>query len=112
MNLYAGLGGVARNACVTLCTDVGILGICEQERITRVRAAGFNATGLPDEVLDELLRRAGKQRHDVTTYTLAEPVTAVPSTAVLRLDHHFAHACAAFLPSSFDSATVVVCDHR
>jgi carbamoyltransferase len=112
MSLYVGLGGAERHGCVTLCTDQQILGICEQERITRVRAAGFNATGLPDEVLDELLRRAGKRRDDVTTYTLAEPVTAVPATAVLRLDHHFAHACAAFLPSPFDSATVVVCDHQ
>ena len=29
----------------------------------------------------------------------------------VRLEHHFAHACAAFLPSPYDSATIVVCDH-
>src|SRR5258705_230887 len=89
MSLHVGLGGAERHGCVTLCTDKQILGICEQERITRVRAAGFNATGLPDEVLDELLRRAGKQRHDVTTYTLVEPETADnPFTELFQLDQN------------------------
>jgi hypothetical protein len=55
MNSWIGLGGAARNGCVALRVDDGILGVCEQERITRVRAAGFNASGLPDEALDELL---------------------------------------------------------
>jgi carbamoyltransferase len=35
--------------------------------------------------------------------------TAVP---IERMDHHFAHACAAFLPSQFDAAAIVVCDEE
>ena len=112
MNLWAGLGGAARNACVTLCTDDRILGICEQERITRVRAAGFNPTGLPDEALDELLRRSGRRRSDVTGYAVAETIPAPPPMELTCLDHHFTHACSAFLPSPFDCATIVVCDHE
>jgi carbamoyltransferase len=112
MNLYAGLGGVARNACVTLCTDDGILGICEQERVTRVRAAGFNRTGLPDEALDELLRRSGRQRRDVSLYAVAEALSPAAALEPARLDHHFAHACSAFLPSPFERATIVICDHE
>ena len=68
MPLIVGLSGATRNASATLCTPDRVLGICSQERITRVRGAGFNPTGLPDEALDEILRCAGRGRHDVTTY--------------------------------------------
>jgi carbamoyltransferase len=112
MRVSVGLGGATRNACVTLCAEDEILGICEQERITRVRGAGFNPTGLPDEALDELLRRSGRQRGDVTAYALAETVPAPPEIDPVRLDCHFAHACSTFLPSPYDSATIVVCDRE
>src|SRR5436190_543442 len=108
MSLWVGLGGRTRSACVALCTQDEILGICEQERITRVRAAGFNPTGLPDEALDELLCRSGRHRREVTAYAVTEADAGhlQPGLEVVRLDHHFAHACSAFLPSSFDSATI------
>jgi carbamoyltransferase len=115
MSLTAGLGGADRNACVSLCTDAAVLGVCEQERITRVRSDGFNSTGLPDQALDELLTRAGRRRDEVSVYALAEhapvpPAINPPEINIVRLDHHFAHACSAFLPSSFESSTIVVCD--
>ena len=111
--LWVGLGGAARNGCAALCTSDRVLGVCEQERVTRVRAAGFNLNGLPDEALDELLRRCGRTRDEVAQYALGEPAAALDSDPrVLRLDHHFAHACAAFLTSPFETATIVVCDHQ
>lgn len=111
-NVVAGLSGSSSNACVTLCTPDRILGICGQERVTRVRNAGFNPTGLPDEALDVLLRRSGRQRSDITAYAFAESGIAPSGVVAVPLDHHFAHACAAFLPSPFDAATIVVCDHE
>lgn len=111
LNICAGFGGSVRNACVTLIEGDKILGICEQERITRIRGAGVNPTGLPDEALDELLRRAGRCRADVSAYVRAEE-SAQPGAASGALDHHFAHACAAFLPSPFESAAILVCDHE
>jgi carbamoyltransferase len=112
MSVSVGLGGVSHHACAALSTANGIVGVCEQERITRVRAAGFNRTGLPDEVLDELLRRSGRSRSDVGAYAVAEAVPAAAGTEFVHLDHHFAHASSAFLPSPFESATVVVCDRE
>jgi carbamoyltransferase len=112
MALVAGFSGPTRNGCVALCHQDRMLGICEQERITRVRAAGFNATGLPDEALDELLHRSGRRRPDIWTYAFAEsadPPTGITST---RLGHHLAHASAAFFPSPFRSAAIIVCDHE
>jgi carbamoyltransferase len=110
--LLAGISGSSRNACATLGTVDGILGICPQERATRVRSAGCNATGLPDEALDELLGRAGRRRNDITCYAIAEPSCAPLSAVSSRVGHHFAHACAAFLPSPFETSTIVVCDHE
>ena len=112
MNSWIGLGGAARNGCVALRVDDGILGVCEQERITRVRAAGFNASGLPDEALDELLGRAGRHRDELVACALAERVAETLGAPYIHLEHHFAHACSAFLPSPFDHAAIVVCDHE
>ena len=111
MNLTVGLAGAARHACVALYSDGQMLGICEQERITRVKGAGVNPSGLPDEALDELLRRSQLQRSDVTMYALTEAVPAAGAFEQTHLEHHFAHACSAFLPSPFQAATIVVCDH-
>jgi len=103
---------MTRNACVSLCTEAGILGVCEQERITRVAAAGVNPAGLPDEALDELLRVVGRERKDLDGFAVAETFMAEGTKELAHLEHHFAHACASFLPSQFDSALVVVCDHE
>jgi carbamoyltransferase len=111
-SVVAGFGGVHRNACAAVCTADRILGICEQERITRVAAAGFNETGLPDEALDTILVRAGRRRADITTFALAEASPAIDGNEPVRLDHHFGHACAAFLPSRVGRAVIVVCDHE
>jgi carbamoyltransferase len=111
--MTAGLGGAARHACVALADRGRILGVCGQERVTRVRGAGFNATGLPDEALDALLERLGRSRRDVQRYIVAEARNdAAGADGFERLDHHFAHACAAYLTSPFSSAAVVVCDHE
>jgi carbamoyltransferase len=88
------------------------MGACVQERITRVRAAGFNASGLPDEALDEMLRRTKHRREDISTYVLTDSFTLPSDLATVRLDHHHAHACSAFLPSGFESAVILVCDHE
>lgn len=110
-DLVVGVSGAAHNACVTVCAPDRVVGICEQERVTRVRAAGFNSSGLPDEALDEILRRAGKDRRDVRTWVVSDMLKP-PSETVAALDDHFAHACAAFLPSPFESAAILVCDHH
>src|SRR5262245_2573274 len=112
MSLVVGLGGAANNACTALCADGRMVAISEQERITRVRAAGFNQTGLPDEVLDTLLLRAGRRRDEVTSYAVADAAPTPDGLPFTKLEHHFAHACSAFLPSPFESATIVICDHE
>jgi carbamoyltransferase len=112
--LTAGLGGATSHACVALIEEQQVIGVCEQERITRVKGAGFNSSGLPDEAIDTLLDRLGRRRDAIERFAVAElgHEAAHASLAVEALDHHFAHACASYLTSPFSSATIVVCDHE
>ena len=112
MELTAGLGGAVRHGCVALVHQGEVLGACEQERVTRVKGAGFNSTGLPDEALDTLLERLGQDRHEVTTYAIAERRIPIKTDRLAPLDHHLAHACASYLSSPFSSAAIVICDHE
>lgn len=110
--LTAGLGGSSRHGCVALSDGERLVGVCEQERVTRVRGAGFNSTGLPDEAFDTLLERRGQTRADVIRYVTAEAPREPVMVASERIDHHLAHASAAYLTSPFESSVVVVCDHE
>lgn len=116
MSLTAGIGGHARYGSVALVDTTRLLGICSQERVTRVRGAGCNASGLPDEALDELLARHQRSRADVSRFVQAGQVDqrqvdqrghARTAQAIAR---HEAHAATAFLTSPFTRAAVVVCD--
>lgn len=108
--LTAGLGGATRHACVALSSGDRLLGVCEQERVTRVRGAGFNHTGLPDEALDMLLARVGRSRDDIGRYVVADDSSDTARHDRLeRVNQHYAHACASYLSSPFASAAVVVC---
>ena len=110
MALTAGLGGAVRHGCVALVDQQRVLGACEQERVTRVKGAGFNRTGLPDEALDTLLERLGQDRGGVTRYAIAEGRKSLGHDRFARLDHDLAHACTSYLLSPFSSAAIVVCD--
>lgn len=110
MTLTVGLGGVRRHGCVALANARGLISVCEQERVTRVRGAGFNRQGLPDQALDLLLSRARGSRASISRFAIAEDGGGTGDVATARLDHHFGHACAAYLTSPFSSAAIVVCD--
>ena len=109
--ITAGLGGVERHGSVALAEGARLMGVCQQERVTRVRDAGFNPSGLPDEALDALLRCHGRSRDEVGRYVVAgSECQTGGGDRFERVDHHLAHACTAYLSSPFRSATIVVCD--
>jgi carbamoyltransferase len=107
MALVAGLAGAHRHGCVALGDASGLRAVCQQERVTRVRNAGFNSTGLPDEALDLLLRRLDRTRSDVGRYVVAD---AGQNAASDGLERHFAHAATTYFSSPFTSAAIVICD--
>lgn len=112
MSLNVGLGGVRHHACAAVSDARRILGVCEQERLTRIRGAGCNPTGLPDEALDAILTHAGSARSDVQMCAVAEDAGAAGPWPAVRFDHLEAHACTAYLTSPFDRAAVLICDHQ
>jgi carbamoyltransferase len=107
MSLVAGLAGVTRHGCVALADASGLRGVCQQERVTRVRNAGFNETGLPDEALDLMLRRLDRTRSNVGRFVVAG--AAPDGTAYEHIERQFAHAATAYLSSPFTGATIVIC---
>lgn len=110
--MIAGIGGGSRNGAAALVDAGHLVGVCAQERVSRLRGAGVNATGLPDEALDLLLQRLGRTRAAIARYAVAAGNGPAPAVAADRVDHHLAHAATAYLTSPFASAAIVVCDHE
>src|SRR3990172_861079 len=107
MTLSAGFGGLPRHGCAAISDGGRLVAVCEQERVTRVRGAACNPSGLPDEALDTLLERLGRSRQDVGRYTLAGSRLECGTNGQFeRLDDHFAHACGSYLTSPFSSAPI------
>jgi carbamoyltransferase len=108
----AGMAGGTRAGVAALVESGQLQGVCPQERATRTRSAGLNASGLPDEALDLLLQRRGLSRTSVDRYVAVEGDGPVPPGFAHRVDHHRAHATTAYLTSPFGSAVILVCDHE
>ena len=114
--LTVGLTSATYGATAAVGAGDRLLGVCAQERVTRVRG-GNSGAGWPDAAIDLLLQRLARTRDDVSRYVTIEGGPYAPpghtnrTAAVETIDHHFAHACTAYLTSPFDGAAIVVCDH-
>jgi carbamoyltransferase len=110
--MIAGVSGTIRNATVALADAKRLVGVCSQERATRLRGAGVNASGIPDEAMDLLLGKLGKSRGEITRTVMADGDATDSSPRFEHLEHHFAHASTAYMTSPFSAAASVVCDHE
>jgi carbamoyltransferase len=109
--LTVGLSGVLSDAAAAATGPSGVIGVCPQERVTRTRGAGFNASGLPDEAIDAVMRSGASPSLPIDRYVLAGPaLTAAVPVPVESISQHLAHAATAYLSSPFTDATIVVCD--
>ncbi len=111
--LTVGLTSAKYGATAAVGAGDRLLGVCAQERVTRVRG-GNSGAGWPDAAIDLLLQRLARTRDEVSRYVTIEGGPCAPpgrTVAVETIDHHFAHACTAYLTSPFDGAAIVVCDH-
>ena len=109
--LTVGLGGVTQHGCVALSEAGHVVGICRQERISRIRNEGFTPSGLPDGALDALLHQKHLGRQAIRRIVVAEemPPSWSPVT-IEQIDHQEGHAATAYLSSPFSDATIVICD--
>ncbi len=101
--IWIGSSGGRRHGMAALADGGELVAACPQERVTRVRSAGVNASGLPDEAIDVLLAQRGKTRADVEHFV-------PPVDATTPLDRHRASACTSYLTSGLASSAIVVCD--
>jgi carbamoyltransferase len=114
MSNILGIAGASRNAALALCSAGRIVGVCEQERVSRTRRAALPPGRLPREALDTILNLGACAEGDISTYAVAEAAIQLPPEHhVEHLDHHHAHAAAAFYSSAFTDAEILICDrHR
>lgn len=111
MSAVAGISGFRRNAAAAVARDGVLTAVCEQGRLTRVRDVGIESGGFPEQALHVALEVSGTRREDLEGVVTAEDgveLSGCPGRR--RIDHHLAHAAAAFLTSTVDEALVFVCD--
>jgi carbamoyltransferase len=112
-DVVLGIAGASRNAALAVCVDGRVVGVCEQERVTRTRRAPVPHGRLPREALETVLSLAGCTEDQISTLATAEPGIQLPcGRPVEYLDHHFGHAATAFYTSPFSDAMVLVCDRH
>jgi carbamoyltransferase len=110
-NVIVGVSGARRNAAAAIAAQGQLLGVCEQERLTRIRGFALQPGELPTDAVDAVLRMTNRERGDVTAYVTGEDGVSLPAGLPrVRLDHHFSHAATAFLTSPFERAAILVCD--
>lgn len=108
--LIAGLSEGSRSGAAALADGERLVGVCAQERVTRVRAEGSDE-GLPLAALELLMNRLGRPLTEIgRTVVASRHAVAGTAADAARLDRHRALACTTFLTSPFDEAAVVVCD--
>jgi carbamoyltransferase len=111
--VVVGISGARRNPAAAVAVGARLRGVCEQERLTRIRGTGFQPGELPVEAVQAVLGLAQRGQEGVSAYVTAEDGVLIPAGLPrLRLDHHHGHAATAFLTSSFERAAVLVCDQR
>jgi len=110
--LVLGIAGARRNAAAAIAGPKGLIAVCEQERVTRVRGAGMPPGRLPDAAIAAVTRVAARPVPARSFATTEDRVAAPPGWTAHRFDHHQAHATTAFWSSPAPAAIVLVCDRR
>lgn len=117
MNIL-GIGGVLGDAAAAVIQDGRIAAAIEEAKLTRRPQPGR----LPEAAVTACLRIAGIAPADVDYVALARPLPPgsalpialrmFPKARVVSIDHHAAHAAAAYLTSPFQNAIVITLDRE
>lgn len=117
MNIL-GIGGVLGDSAAAVIKNGQIAAAVEEAKLTRRVQTGR----LPDHAITTCLDIAHISPADVDYVGIARPFpggSALPislrqfsKARLVTIDHHAAHAAAAYLPSAFDKATVITLDRE
>jgi carbamoyltransferase len=113
-----GIGGVLGDAAAAVIQDGRIAAAIEEAKLTRRHHPGH----LPEAAIAACLGIAGIGPEHVDYVALARPLPQgaalpvalrmFPKARLVSIDHHAAHAAAAYLTSPFDRATVITLDRE
>ena len=88
--LVVGISGARRNAAAAIASGGRLLGVCEQERLTRIRRFALHPGELPSEAVAAVLGMTDRSADQVSAYVTAEDGVSLPAGLPrVRLDHHF-----------------------
>ena len=117
--LILGIGGWLHDGAAALLKDGELVAAIEEDKLLRHAHTG----GLPERAVDACLALASAKREHVDCIALARPLAAgqdsslhlhlkslFPNSRLVVVDHHQAHAAAAFYPSPFEKARVLTLD--
>ena len=117
MNIL-GIGGVLGDAAAAVIQDGHIAAAVEEAKLTRRPLPGR----LPEAAVTACLSISGIAAADVDYVALARPLPPgsampialrrFPNARVVSVDHHAAHAAAAYLTSPFQNAVVITLDRE
>jgi carbamoyltransferase len=113
-----GIGGVLTDPAAALIKDGAVAAAIEESKLTRRAQPGR----LPENAISACLKIAAITPSDVDYVALARPLpsgSALPTALrlfskarIVSIDHHAAHAAAAYYPSPFDNAAVITLDRE
>ena len=119
--LILGIGGGLHDGSAALVVHGKCVAAIEEEKLLRQRHPG----GFPDRAVTTCLKIAGARPKDVDIVALSKPLAAgkeasallhlrtlFPNSKTVIVDHHTAHAAAAFFPSPYENSRVLTLDHH
>ncbi len=119
--LILGIGGWLRDGAAAVLVDGRLHAAMEEEKLLRQGHPG----GLPRRAISGCLDATGAKPSDVGCVALARPLATgddatfhlqlkslFPNSRMVIVDHHMAHASAAYYPSPFEEARVLTLDRR
>ena len=113
--ILLGLGGIPNDPACAVLRDGELVAAIEEKKVAR----NLSPDGLPDQATAMALKLAGASASDVNCLALVRPFmqdvhltlrSRFPNAQIAMVEHHAAHAAAAYYPSGFDEATVLTLD--
>ncbi len=118
--LILGIGGLLGDAAAAVLKDGELAAAVEESKLVRRRRPWNERAEMPDRAIATCLELACAKPEDVDAVAVARPIPGddfhlalrarFPSSRLLVVDHHQAHAASAYYLSPFEEATVLTLD--
>jgi carbamoyltransferase len=124
--IILGIGGILGDAAAAILRDGCLAAAIEESKLSRQGlkpGAHTGPTGLPEQSISACLALAGATPSQVDAVAIVRPFATgpeaplhlqlrarFPTSRIVVVEHHTAHAASAYYPSQFEEATVLTLD--